>query len=70
MDKETLLPTGIVARRLGLSRERILQLCKSGALAHVRDAYGRCLVSAEKVEDLRLLRKRTGRRSARDRLAL
>jgi len=70
MDKEALLPTGIAARRLGLSRERILQLCKSGALAHIRDVYGRCLISAEKVEDLRRQRERVTRRGPRGNIAL
>ncbi len=61
MDNKALLPTGLAARRLGLSRERVLQLCKSGALAHIRDASGRRLIAAEKVEEWRRERERVAR---------
>ncbi len=64
MRSEALLPTGIAARRLGLSRERVLQLCNAGALEYVRDASGRRLIPAGEVERVHLERERAARRRA------
>lgn len=69
MRNDALLPTGVAARRLGLSREYIIHLCKSGRLEHIRDASGRRLIPAEKIEELRRTRERTARRAQREAVA-
>ncbi len=62
MDNEVLVPTGIAAHRLNLSRERVLQLCDSGVLEYIRDASGRRLIPSREVERLRRERERAARR--------
>ncbi len=47
---EVLVPTGLAARRLALSPERIRELCDQGRLAHVRDASGRRLIPEAEIE--------------------
>lgn len=65
MHHETLLPTGVAARRLGLSREYVIHLCKSGRLEHIRDASGRRLIPEEKIEEFRRERERAVRHAQR-----
>lgn len=61
MDTETFFPTGAAARQLGVSRDRVQQLCDSGVLKHVRDVSGRRLISSKEVERLRRQREQAAR---------
>ena len=58
----TLLAPGTVARRLGLSVSRVVQLDREGILPAMRDSSGRRIYTEETVE--RFARDREQRRSA------
>ena len=55
---ETLLAPGAVARRLGLSTSRVIQLDREGVLPAMRDSAGRRLYDPEVVERLTIGRIR------------
>jgi DNA-binding transcriptional MerR regulator len=50
--------TGTLARELGLSRERILQILKEMGLEPIRDSNGHRLLDKETVERLRQHREK------------
>jgi DNA-binding transcriptional MerR regulator len=53
-----LLSPGAVARRLGLSTSRVIQLDREGVLCAMRDSAGRRLYDAQAVERFALERER------------
>jgi predicted site-specific integrase-resolvase len=58
MEELWLMPTGLAALRLGLSRERVIQLCDEGRLEYIRDASGRRLIPEDAIARLERTRQR------------
>ena len=54
---QTLVPIGVAAREVGISRERLKFLADAGRLPVVRDVLGRRFVEAEDLNRLRRQRQ-------------
>ena len=62
------ITTGTVARQLGLSRERVLQLLAQAGITAERDSTGRRLLSPQDIERLLRQREASGARQRRPEL--
>jgi predicted site-specific integrase-resolvase len=56
-----LVPVGVAARRLDVSREQLVKQIKAGKVPAVVDSIGRRFVESEVIERLALDRRRRGK---------
>jgi hypothetical protein len=58
---EVLVPIGVAAREIAISRERLRQLADAGRVAVVKDSTGRRFLEMRELDRLILERRKTSR---------